>query len=98
MRKKDFEGLTEGLKEAIAHARGEDAPGLRVHIPTDIDIKAIRERLGVTQAVFAERYGFSRGAVRDWEQGRKVPDQSTRAYLKVIAAEPKVVDRVLETA
>ena len=45
--------------------------------------------------MFAERHGFSIGAVRDWEQGRSVPDQSTRAFLKVIAAEPDVVKRVL---
>jgi putative transcriptional regulator len=26
--------------------------------------------------------------LRDWEQGRSVPDQTARAYLKVIATNP----------
>jgi putative transcriptional regulator len=98
MRKRDFDGIVEGLNEAIAFARGESVSGIRVHIPSDIDTKAIRVELGMTQDEFARRHGFSLGAVRDWEQGRAVPDQSTRAYLKVIAAEPAVVSRVLSLA
>jgi putative transcriptional regulator len=96
MAKKNFERIMEGLGEALAHARGEDAPGMRIHIPTEIDTKAIRKTLGLTQVQFAARHGFSLGAVRDWEQGRAMPDQSTRAFLKVIAAEPATVERVLE--
>ena len=91
----DFERIMEGLSEAVAFARGEDVPGMRVHIPAEIDTKAIRAGLKMTQGAFAERFGFSLGAVRDWEQGRSVPDQSTRAFLKVIAAMPAEVERVL---
>jgi putative transcriptional regulator len=98
MKKKDFEGIMQGLAEATAFARGEDVPGIRVHIPAEINTKAIRKRLGMTQAEFAGRHGFSVGAVRDWEQGRRMPDSGTRAFLKVIAMEPAVVGRVLETA
>jgi putative transcriptional regulator len=98
MRKSDFEGIMEGMNEAIAFVRGEDAPGIRVHIPAEIDVHAIRAKLGLTQAEFAKRFGFSAAAVRDWEQGRRVPEQGVRAYLKVIANEPEVVERVLEKA
>ena len=98
MKKKDFEGIMQGLAEATAFVRGEDVPGVRVHIPAEIDTKAIRAQLGMTQAQFAQRHGFSAAAVRDWEQGRRMPDQGTRAFLKVIAAEPGVVERILETA
>jgi putative transcriptional regulator len=98
MKKSDFEGIVEGLNEAAAFLRGEHVPDVRVHIPAEIDIKSIRKAAGgLTQVAFAERFGFSVGAVRDWEQGRAVPDQSTRAYLKVIAAEPRTVERILET-
>ena len=95
MDSKDFNGIVEGLNEAIAFARGDDVPGLRVHIPAEINVKAIRERLGMTQAQFAERHGFSAARVRDWEQGRRMPDTGVRAFLKVIAAEPEMVERVL---
>jgi putative transcriptional regulator len=71
----------EGRNEAAAFVRGEDVPGMRVHIPAEINVKAMRKALHLTQAQFAERYSFSLGAVRDWEQGRTVPDLSTRASL-----------------
>jgi putative transcriptional regulator len=96
MDKKNFDGIVEGLTEAVAFARGDDVPGIRVHIPAEIDTKAIRAKLKMTQAQFAARHGFSTAAVRDWEQGRRVPDQGIRAFLKVIAAEPDIVERVLE--
>ena len=97
MTKTNFDRIVEGMNEAIAFARGDDAPDARVHIPADIDIKAIRKKVGgLTQAAFAERYGFSLGAVRDWEQGRQVPDPSTRAYLKVVSFTPEIVGDVLK--
>ncbi len=49
MKKSDSDGVVEGLNEAIAFARGDDVPGLRVHILAEIDIKAIRGELAVTQ-------------------------------------------------
>lgn len=97
MSDEDFNGIVDGLNDAIAHAEGKDT-GVRVHIPAEIDTKAIRKVLGMTQAQFAERHGFSLGAVRDWEQGRRLPDGGIRAFLKVIAAEPQMVERVLEMA
>lgn len=98
MKQSDFDGIVAGLQEAGAHVRGEDVGGIRIHIPAEIDIKAIRGRLKMSQEEFAEAHGFSIGRVRDWEQGRTMPDKSTRAFLKVIAAEPAMVERVLEGA
>jgi putative transcriptional regulator len=98
MKKSDFDGIVAGLGEAAAFIRGENVPGIRTHIPAEVDVKAIRGKLGLSQAAFAERHGFSLGAVRDWEQGRRVPDQSTRAFLKVINAEPEAVTRALADA
>ena len=49
--------------------------------PAEVDVKAIRRahprfqrHMPVTQAAFAELYGFSAATVRDWEQGRRKPD------------------------
>ena len=95
MDKNDFDGIMDGLAEAAAHLRGDDVPGMRIHIPAEIDVKAIRAQLGLSQAEFAARHGFSAARVRDWEQGRRVPDPGVRAFLKVIAAAPEVVERVL---
>ena len=84
MSDENFKGIVEGMNEALAHVRGE-AVGVRVFIPAEIDVRAIRERLGMSQAMFASRHGFSVARVRDWEQGRRVPDPGVRAFLKVIA-------------
>jgi putative transcriptional regulator len=57
--------------------------------------KIIRRALGLTQEEFAARYHIPLGTLRDWEQGRSMPDQPTRAYLTLIARDPKHVDRIL---
>jgi putative transcriptional regulator len=58
-------------------------------------IKTLRRALGLTQDEFATRYHIPLGTLRDWEQGRREPDQPARAYLKVIAADPEGVSRSL---
>lgn len=94
-----FEGIKRGLEQAIAHARGEAAEGTyRVHVPTQVDVKAIRAKLGLTQQEFAGRYGFSVHTLRHWEQGLRQPEGSARAYLLVIDRAPEVVYRALLAA
>ncbi len=47
------------------------------------------------RGAFAKRFGFSVGAVREWEQGRRQPEAAARVLLLVIASRPEVVDEVL---
>lgn len=58
-------------------------------------VKIIRRVLRLTQEEFAEQFGIPLGTLRDWEQGRKSPDQAARSYLKVIAGDPEGVRRAL---
>jgi putative transcriptional regulator len=58
--------------------------------------KIIRRALGMTQEEFAVRYRIPLGTLRDWEQGRAIPDQPARAYLTVIARSPHEVQQALE--
>jgi putative transcriptional regulator len=58
-------------------------------------VKVIRRALELTQEEFAIRYHIPIGTLRDWEQGRSEPDQPTRAYLKLIARDPKRVNQML---
>src|SRR3954468_10094132 len=57
--------------------------------------KIIRRALGLSQEDFAVRFHIPIGTLRDWEQGRAEPDQAARAYLKVIATAPDVVQKAL---
>ncbi len=71
-----------------------DAPpeALRVvHPPGGVSVRGIRAKLDLTQEEFARRFGFSVGAVRDWEQGRKVPEGPTRTLLLLIEDNPDLV-------
>jgi putative transcriptional regulator len=91
--------LIAAAKEGVAIARGEANPdSYRLHVPAEIDVAAMRQKLGLTQEEFAIRFGFTFARVRDWEQNRSVPDGAVRAYLKVIEREPKAVERALARA
>ncbi|KAB0267823.1 helix-turn-helix domain-containing protein [Microvirga brassicacearum] len=87
--------LIQAAEDARTIARGEADPSTyRVHVPADIDVKAIRKGLKPTQAEFANRFGFPLATLRDWEQGRGKPDTSARVLLMV--REPQVVERALQ--
>ncbi len=66
--------------------------------PATVDVRAIRDRTGLSQTNLARRFGFSAGAVREWEQGRRQPEAAARVLLLVIASRPEVVDEVLQAA
>jgi putative transcriptional regulator len=91
--------ILEGAHEALAIARGEADPSTyRVHVPPEINVRAIRKQLGLKQDEFAARYGFGLARLRDWEQGRSRPDSLARAYLIVIQRDHEAVDRALRAA
>lgn len=58
--------------------------------------RIIRRALRLTQEEFAARFHIPLGTLRDWEQGKTEPDQAARAYLRVIARNPKAVIEALE--
>jgi putative transcriptional regulator len=90
--------LIASLQEAAAIVRGEK-DAARVHLPPDtVDVRAIRERLGLSRPAFAARFGLAVAAVRDWEQGLRRPDPAARVLLLVIDRAPDVVTRVLAEA
>jgi len=57
--------------------------------------KIIRRALGLTQEQFAAQFRIPLGTLRDWEQGAAEPDAAARAYLHVIARNPKAVTEAL---
>jgi putative transcriptional regulator len=88
--------VIEGLKAALAHARGEiSLPTRYVEVPGPVDVKAIRAKLGMSQSAFARLYGFSVRTLQDWELGRSKPPSAARAYLMVIERSPGSVAEAL---
>ena len=90
--------LLAAAHEALAFAKGDADPGTYiVHAPPPaVDVKAIRNKMGMTQAEFGTRFGFGKARVRDWEQKRTRPTASDRVLLVTIDSDPKSVLRALE--
>ena len=60
MTRKVADSIRRGLEEAVAYAAGTaDARRYGVHVPADIDVKAIYTELDMTQEDFAGRFGFT---------------------------------------
>jgi putative transcriptional regulator len=89
------ESMLAGAKSALAFARGEKDHGCIVHIPAEIDVKAIREKVEMSQSEFSRAFGVSKKTLEHWEHGRRVPTGPARAFLTVIAREPDAVRRAL---
>lgn len=60
-----------------------------------VDVRRIRERLGMTQEQFALSYGLDIDTVRNWEYGRREPDQAAKSYLTIIDREPVMAQEAL---
>jgi DNA-binding transcriptional regulator YiaG len=73
------------------------ALGVAAHAiePPQSDVKQVRERLGLSQAEFALRFGLELATVQNWEQGRYRPDPAAQLALKLIDSHPELVDSVL---
>ena len=84
-----FADLVQSLKEAKAIAAGEAAPSRRfvVDLP---DVRALRERIGLSQSEFARLMRVSVKTLQNWEQHRRHPTGPAAALLKIVAAAPDV--------
>jgi putative transcriptional regulator len=105
MSPKDYTAMSEAERDAAALAEmqadlegGAKLPTIALRNVSFVDVRALRKMLGMTQEAFAQAFGFSVSAVRNWEQSRRLPDRSTRILLNVIAEEPERVQRIAREA
>jgi putative transcriptional regulator len=85
-----FEELMTGLDEVQAFLAGE-RKGFKVHVPDEVDVKSIRNKLNMTQSRFSDTFGFSLDAIKHWEGGRRTPEAPARTLLTVIDKNPAAV-------
>jgi putative transcriptional regulator len=90
MNSTDFKQLVASVRQAGRIRRGTLRPR-RVTTFKPADIRAIRAKLEVTQTEFALMIGVSVATLRNWEQGRRMPDGPARALLRVAATAPEAV-------
>jgi putative transcriptional regulator len=95
---KTFASIKRGLEQAIRHRKGNRVARLKMHVPPPVDVKAVRERTGLTQEQFAATFAIGLGALRHWERGDRKPRGATLVLLNVISKDPEAVLRAVRKA
>lgn len=97
MKDEDFKLFMEGVQQMVEHYHGL-RHDLRTTIlpmpPERMDaaaIRALRERIGTSQAVFAMTLNVSAKTVQAWESGARTPDGGNLKLLRVAEAHPEAV-------
>ena len=67
----------------------------RVHPPKEVDVRAIRNKLHLSQELFAKYFGVSVRTIQEWEQHRRTPTATAKNFLIVINHSPKTVHKAL---
>jgi putative transcriptional regulator len=84
--------LEQSAKEILAQVKGDARPPTRrIVLPDEVDVKHIRTKARMSQAEFARAFCINPRTLQEWEQGRRKPDATTRAYLAVIAKNREAV-------
>src|SRR5260221_13412631 len=93
-----LEAMTDAEIEAAAAADPDAPPTTPEHLATMhrvSRVKVLRQRLGMTQAAFAEAFHLPINTLRDWEQHRSRPKAPARALFLAIERDPQEVGRFL---
>lgn len=90
MNDKDFQKLVKSVNQMGSIMRGEKVPHRRTVLST-VDVKGLREKLGLTQKEFSGMIGVSIKTLQNWEQGRREPEGPAKALLRVVEKEPQAV-------
>ncbi|MGH7888978.1 MAG: helix-turn-helix domain-containing protein [Thermodesulfobacteriota bacterium] len=91
--------IIKGAEQALAYLKGDKTKGRAYKVRArDINVKAIREKLGMTQEVFSETFAIPVSTLKKWETNLRVPEGPTKAYLTVIEKNPRAVKNALSRA
>ena len=92
-----FDELKEGLGAAIEHAKGKRTDLRTTTLPrppkemSANEIAKLRDRLNVSQAVFARYLNISVKTVQAWEQGHGKPSGASLKLLSIAKKNPKIL-------
>jgi putative transcriptional regulator len=90
--------LIEAFEEMAADLRGETAAEsyeLETIVMTPERIKALRHKLASSTRAFEREFAIPARTMEAYEQGRRKPDRTTIALLRVIERDPEAVRRAL---
>ncbi|PAW69024.1 MAG: transcriptional regulator [Verrucomicrobiia bacterium Tous-C4TDCM] len=90
MNDNEFQKLVKSVKQMGSIMHSENVPHRRTVLST-VDVKGLREKLGLTQKEFSGMIGVSIKTLQNWEQGRREPEGPAKALLRVVEKEPQAV-------
>ena len=82
-------GMKTSFTEKELHSLGIQIPEIQL---TTHQIKAIREKMNLSQTVFAGLLNVSPSSIRQWEQGKRTPTGSTKVLLDLLKKSPHLLD------
>lgn len=101
MKKRDlFSEMMQGVKDMTAHREGkitlrefEVESSAPVEISAE-EIVAIREKMQMSQAVFARRVHVKTNTLRNWERNKSQPNEQAAVLLKLVDKYPDMIERL----
>lgn len=94
MKNEMFDELLASVQEMDKIAQGKKAAARVTEFP-EPEVKAIREKVGLSQNRFAMLIGVSKRTLENWEQGRRHPTGPAKALLRILDADPEHAVRAL---
>ena len=94
-----FDAMSEDERHRAARSDADAPPAAEAQLARARrvpSVRALRQKLNLTQEEFAVRFQLPLGTVRDWEQGAHRPDKAAQVLLTVIASDPDAVARALK--
>ena len=61
------------------------------------DTAVLRKKLHLSQQQFSNVYCINAETLKKWEQHKRNPDSISRAYLKCIAKQPKLIECIVNS-
>jgi len=94
-RKARWAGSGGGKYREASHVKGErKLPTRRILLLDQVDVKRIRNQARMSQAEFARAFCINPTTLKEWEQGSRKPDVTTRACLSIPGNDRKAINAV----
>jgi len=89
--KHDYDqAFIDGLLEILERNKDDGLLDTQPDVPK-VNIKEVRESLGISQPEFAHIFGIPLATLRNWEQGRSEPHSMGSSFLYLIEKCPNVI-------
>ena len=89
-----YKSIKQGMEDAIAHSCGEQDKA-NAYCPRQVDVKAVRNKTGLSQDRFASTFGISVATLRHWERGDRNPHGPALVLLNAANNDPLGLLKIL---